>query len=364
MIKIYLFLDLFLCTHQGLAATFVVYNNANNDDLLPYSVADGSNTLRKYIRLANTMAELDQIQFNLVGSTIKSNTLPGTAALFRISDPIEMDAYSQPEASAVNPMAKIRGISLGCWFAFKMLNGASTSQLKGMIINENNVETHISPNTQSMQIASGYIGTNSLGLSAAVHPITEDSIRIERLSNSIIGGSAGLIDRNVIGGCMQEGIRIQAPAFMNNRVRGNFIGTTTVAGGTGSLVHNLGLSPNEAAAVTATQTTNTVSNSEFSNCTPSILLSSQSIQFHGQPRPKSNWLYWWINTFGYWTIYSLQKSIDGIDGYSIQQINLNMNSPHQKKLSFQNKGLGQEPRFYYRLQLNDQSEGYRYIYPV
>lgn len=224
MIKIYLFLGLFLYTHQGLSATFVVDNNANNDDLLPYLVADGTNTLRKCIRLANTTAGLDRIQFNLVGSTTISNTLAGTAALYRISDPLEIDAYSQPGASAGNPLIEIRGMSLGSWFAFELLNGASTSQLKGLIINGTNVGIRISPAAQFVQIAGCYIGTNSSGLAAAVHPITEDGIRIEGSSNNIIGGSAGLIDRNVIGGCMQEGIRIQAPSSTNNQILGNFIG--------------------------------------------------------------------------------------------------------------------------------------------
>ncbi len=213
-----------LSVNFSYAATFIVDNNGDIDNNAGYIVADGSNTLRKCIRLANANPGADIINFNISGSTLITNTIGGGGAWFSITDPLTIDGYSQTGASAGNPVIELNGGSLGKWYTLELINGSSNSAIKGLIIYGSNIGIRMDPNTGNNSVSGCFIGTDNTGNAAAANPVTEHGIRVEGSSNNLIGGSGGLIDRNVIASCLQEGIRFEAPASSNNTVNGNFIG--------------------------------------------------------------------------------------------------------------------------------------------
>jgi hypothetical protein len=81
---------LFLMTSWAFAATFVVDNLGDVDDGNPYTAYDGTNTLRKCIRLANSNFGADTINFGVFGEISPTSALPAIT-----DDGTIIDASSQ-----------------------------------------------------------------------------------------------------------------------------------------------------------------------------------------------------------------------------------------------------------------------------
>ncbi len=223
MYRIAFLLALLLYCTPALGNTFTVDSNADSDNALGYTPADGTNTLRKCVRLANTLIGLDTILFNLPGSNMITNSVPGGGGWFTLTDPVFMDGYSQPGASPGNPVVELNGNSVGKWYNIELVGGSSGSHLMGLIIYGTNIGVRVATNSDGNRVSGCWIGVDNSGNAPATNAIPEHGIRCENSSNNLIGGTGGLIDRNVIGACGQEGIRFEGIST-NNTVQGNYIG--------------------------------------------------------------------------------------------------------------------------------------------
>jgi len=224
MIPLYSYLFLFiLFATPTYGITYIVDSNADTDNLTTYTIGDGTNTLRKCIRLANANIGLDTINFNITGSTVITNTIAGGGAWLSISDPVVIDGYTQLGAVAGHPTIELDGALNGRWFGIELGNGSAGSTIKGLIVYGTNIGFRLSPNTNGNTIAGCWIGVDNTGNVVAPNPIPEHGIRIESSNNNVFGGSNGLIDQNIIAACAQEGIRFEG-ASSNNVIIGNYIG--------------------------------------------------------------------------------------------------------------------------------------------
>ena len=70
-------ITLFFMTGWAYAATFIVDNLGDVDDGNPYTQGDGTNSLRKCIRLANETAGADTIDFSVSGTISLTSGLKG-----------------------------------------------------------------------------------------------------------------------------------------------------------------------------------------------------------------------------------------------------------------------------------------------
>ena len=121
-------ISLFLITSWTYAATFIVDNLGDVDDGNTYTPGDGTNTLRKCIRLANENAnEPDTINFGVSGTISPTSSLPEIT-----DDETVIDASSR--WSGVWPSGQ-PGITLDGTNAGDGLSiGASNCHIRGLFI--------------------------------------------------------------------------------------------------------------------------------------------------------------------------------------------------------------------------------------
>src|ERR1051325_1070262 len=215
------------------ATTFIVTNT--NDG--------GAGSLRQAILNANANAGAEVIAFNIAGAGVK--TISPTSALPTITDPVTIDGYSQPGASA-NTLAngdnailliEINGTNSGGADGLSITAGSCIIQ--GLVINgfanthNYNASGIIVTLKGGNVIAGNFLGTNSNG--TAKSPNAE-GVYIIGSPNNLIGGTTPAA-RNVISGNTQVGVLIENAGASGNLVHGNFIGTDrngTAALGNGS----------------------------------------------------------------------------------------------------------------------------------
>lgn len=205
-----------------MALTYVVDNNADTDDLGAYTLSDGTNTLRKCIRLANANAGADIINFNLPGSTVITNSVAGGGAWFTITSPLTIAGFTQTGAAAGAPLIELDGNASGRWYCFSLEAGADASDISGLIMYGTNIGLRVA-NSDGHTFSGNFIGVNAAGTAEAANPITEIGIRLESSSNNTIGGTGGTIDQNLISECNPRGISIQGTSS-DNTIVGNIIG--------------------------------------------------------------------------------------------------------------------------------------------
>ena len=220
---------LLLCFSTAEAATFVVDNNTDIDNAAAYTLADGTNSLRKCIRISNSTAGADIINFNIGGVgpftiTISAGDLPS------IIQQLTINGLSQSGASAGNLMIEINAAAAGNGLMFD--NGSANSVLTGICINRSNRGIYVI-NTSAVTIQGCYVGTNITGTIA--RPCNWNGIQVDSSPDIVIGGNAGITTRNIISGNSQVGIRVDNS--LRILINGNYIGTN--AAGTASLP-NLG----------------------------------------------------------------------------------------------------------------------------
>jgi hemoglobin-like flavoprotein len=202
---------------------------------------DGVVTLREAITAANTNAPcgdapagdpgLDVINFNIAGGGVQ--TISPTSALPAITEPITINGYTQPGASA-NTLAvgsnAVLLIELSGAAANSMAGltiDAGNSTIRGLVINRFNNRGIFLETNGSNTIAGNYIGTNAAGTVSFASPNNGLGIYIATPNNTI--GGLTPADRNVISGNGNAnggaGIVADTANATGNRVIGNYIGT-------------------------------------------------------------------------------------------------------------------------------------------
>ena len=215
-------LSLLVNAQQSFAATFVVDNFLTTDPGGAYVLGDGTNSLRKCIRLANADAVLDNINFNLPGPA--PFVIPIATNLL-ITTPVFIDGYTQPTAAAGNLLVEIRGS--GTINIFRLNTGSNGSTIRGLVINSSaGNNTAISVNNSSNHTFSGnYIGTNAAGTALGGAIAMSYGIDLDASTGCTIGGTSGALTRNLISACSNNPIRIRN-ASHSTTIQGNYIGTT------------------------------------------------------------------------------------------------------------------------------------------
>jgi hypothetical protein len=187
----------------------------------------GPGSLRQAILDANARAGTDLITFS-IGSGLQ--TIAPTALLPDITDPVVIDATSQPGFSGV-PLIELSGanaLSLPN-VGLLTLKGGNTT-IRGLIVN------HCKDFGISIVNAGGnHIEGNFLGTDATGNLTTNSNgnlITINNSPNNVIGGTSPGT-RNVISGSGSHGISIFGSSGTGNVIQGNYIGLN--AAGTAGL---------------------------------------------------------------------------------------------------------------------------------
>lgn len=209
-----------LTAGRSYAATFVVDNLLNIDPGTAYVLGDGTNSLRKCIRLANADAVLDNISFNIPAPyliTITANLV--------ISNPVLIDGYTQPTASAGNLLVEVRGS--GGLQIFRLNANSNGSTIRGLVINASAANsTAIYATGSANHVFSGnYIGTNVAGTALGGAAAIQYGIDLDGATGCTIGGTSGALTRNLISACSNNPIRIRNTSS-STTILGNYIGTT------------------------------------------------------------------------------------------------------------------------------------------
>jgi CSLREA domain-containing protein len=187
-------------------------------------------TLREAIDAANANPGADSVVFDIPASGINLITL---TALLAVIDPVTIDGYTQPGATA-NTLAvgdnavlliELDGESL---LEYGLLITASDCVIRGLVINRF-ANTGIFVEGGSNVIEGNFIGTNAAGTAALGNGF---GVGVFYSANNIIGGTTPAA-RNLISGNSFDGVSIGGDAAIGNQVLGNYIGTD--ATGTGKL---------------------------------------------------------------------------------------------------------------------------------
>ena len=110
---------------------------------------------------------------------------------------------------------------------------------------------HLSVDLSSAEIAGNYIGTNVMG-NSAIGNAANGVLLDDGANHNIIGtdrdNSADTLERNIISGNAQSGVRIEGNGSDTNFVRGNYIGTN--ASGNSALANQIGVRVDDQAYLT------------------------------------------------------------------------------------------------------------------
>ena len=214
--------DLTLCFEPTVGQ--MVFLVTNTDD-------SGAGSLRQAILDANAYTgPNDVIQFDITGSGVQSIVLQ--SALPTITDPVEIDGWSQP-GWTTTPLIELNGTDAGGG-ACGLFIDTSNCAVLGLVIDSFGGSGIVIAGGSSNWIAGNYIGTNTSGTASSENGNFGVLINGGAKDNIIGGAAAG--DGNVISGNGLDGIRITDPGTDNNVVDGNYIGTDatgTVAIGNG-----------------------------------------------------------------------------------------------------------------------------------
>jgi CSLREA domain-containing protein len=215
-------------TFTGCAALTLTVNTTTDTDDGSCDAAHCS--LREAINAANAnVGTTDTIAFNIPGAGV--HTIAPTSALPIISDPVVIDGYTQPGASA-NTLAvgdnavllvELNGAGLGV--GLNITAGGST--VRGLVINRFNNEAVSLSGGGGNFINGNFLGANTAGASALGNAF---GVLIVAGSNGNTIGGASPAARNLISGNTLSGVLLGANG---NVVEGNLIGTN--AAGNASL---------------------------------------------------------------------------------------------------------------------------------
>jgi CSLREA domain-containing protein len=228
--------------------TYVVTSTADSPDadLTDNICADsqGNCTLRAAIENANLSMAKDKVHFNLAGTGPFKFYL--AVNLPKITQPIELDATTQPGYAPGVPLILIDGSNLPVYpfgtsvdlipVGFHLKENSAGSLIKGFVIGgfgkaEVDEEGKIIPGTYFAgfaiygETAAHTIQGNFIGVAADGKTPFPNSWGISLYRNKTLIGGPNTADRNIVSGQWQVGIQI-SPNADSTQVIGNYIGTS------------------------------------------------------------------------------------------------------------------------------------------
>src|SRR5215218_1384706 len=287
------------------ATTFTVNSTADTGDATPDGICDSDPTagvvctLREAIQEANAPMNPgpDTINFAIPDTDCSAGvcTINSSSELPLITDPVIIDGYSQPGASA-NTLAVGNDAVLKIELSGPdALNGlkieADNSTVQGLIISnwENGIwnfsDDPLDPVT-NVRIEGNFIGTDATGTVTDPDGISNNGdelgntigVALTNALNNSIGGTTARA-RNIISG---NGIGISISGGTDNKIQGDYIGTN--AAGDTRLGNNQGVvlsnAPNNTIGGTTAAARNIISGNGNSGSNPSLnTLSGVEVQF-------------------------------------------------------------------------------------
>ncbi len=240
---------------KGYSVTFIVDNIADTDNLAAYTAGDGSNTLRKCIRLANANANsptVDIISFASLPGAGPFIFVAATPYQF-ISDPVNINGFTAPGSVAPTPLVAIKGSGAAAapsplTNAFNFTAGGSNSTLRGFAIyRTTNDGVYINAAT-NITIEGCWIGLTEAGAlpGSANSRIGGHGIYLTGASNNCKIGTT--IARNVISGASAHGV--VAVGCSGVSIKNNYVGTNTA--GTAAIantIHGINLDNSPSAVI-------------------------------------------------------------------------------------------------------------------
>ena len=197
------------------AATFTVINT--NDS--------GAGSLRQALTDANANPGADTIAFAIPGAGL--HTINVASFLPTIDDPVTIDGYTQPGASAgtnafpaaLNPVLQIQISGLQAQLVVNA--GGAGTIIRGLVLNQSFEPIRVS--ASNVVIAGNFIGTDATGSTA--NGGSGFGVRHEGGNNLRIGGPSAA-DRNLISNMSQGAIILDVfSGSTGHLIQGNFIGT-------------------------------------------------------------------------------------------------------------------------------------------
>ncbi|MDQ1557736.1 MAG: hypothetical protein QOD32_796, partial [Pyrinomonadaceae bacterium] len=257
-------------------ATFDLTVNAPSLLLVNSTADSGAGSLRQAILDSNALAGVQTITFNLAGAGVQ--LISPASPLPQITQPVIVDGYSQPGASA-NTLAngsdavllvQLDGAGAGAGANGLDITGGN-SIVRGLVITRfDGAGVRLATGSSNI-VAGNYIGTNAAGTSALGNT---NGVRLEGGAQSNTIGGTNPADRNLIsgnnsasGGVARNGVVVGDAGTSANSIRGNYIGTN--AAGTaavpntnsGVFIHN-GATGNTVGGTSATSR-NLISGNDF-----------------------------------------------------------------------------------------------------
>jgi hypothetical protein len=202
-----------------LLATYTVTNTANG----------GAGSLRRAIADANQNNGPDVIVFNIPGAGV--HTIAPTAALPDITDPVTIDGYTQPGASA-NTLAtgnnavlriELNGANVGGSQSLLWLQNVDDCVIRGLALNRAVGNAILVTDGSDHLIEGNFIGTNVTGTTALAN--TYNGIAVVDSTGVTIGGATPA-SRNVIS-ASDNGVYLVGASATANTIQGNYIGTNS-----------------------------------------------------------------------------------------------------------------------------------------
>jgi hypothetical protein len=225
---------------NGYAATFIVDNVGDADDLLGYTAGNGTNSLRKCLRLANSNANgpvVDVINFTNLPLGGPYTILPASN-LPAIIDPVLIDGFTAPGYSAPIPFITIKGSGAPASTSpivnvFNLGAGSSGSTIRGFsLYRTTDVAIYINASS-NITVQGCYVGIDQTGALPvpSTNQVGNHGIYITTGSNNCIIGIATAAGRNVISGNLGHGIVLvgcTGGTFKNNFIGTNVAGTVAI----------------------------------------------------------------------------------------------------------------------------------------
>jgi CSLREA domain-containing protein len=184
-------------------------------------------TLRAAIQEANSATVVDAIIFNIPGAGPHTITPTSTTNLPEITQPVTIDAYTEPGAvEASNPSATLKitldGVIAGSPSVDGLRISAGNTTIRGLVIKRFSGDGIEMFTNDGNTIQGNYIGTDITGEFPQSN--SNKGIVVNDIADVTIGGT-NVADRNIISGNAQDGVLVTGSTATDNVVQGNYIGT-------------------------------------------------------------------------------------------------------------------------------------------
>lgn len=227
--------EIVLASHTGTDTQFTVTTAADENNPGQPCTGEPGCSLREAINAANGNAAgtRDSVHFTIPGTA--PFIISPTSALPVISQPLVMDASTQPGWALGTPVVQLDGTAPGAGDDGLVIT-AGDSEIRGFVISGWTTPS-VSGNAIVLRtsgdnlVAGNHIGLDIAGTAANAN---DSGIRVEADGNRIGGTTA--LDRNVISGSLSTGLAVVGSA---NVVSGNYIGTNVA--GTAAVANVWGL---------------------------------------------------------------------------------------------------------------------------